>query len=572
MSKKSSVKDRCFTRNTIVELLQVLHRDGLPDPRLLLEERDQEFLSALPNIGELRVGDPGDFADDLLFCSLISKADFLNLGVDRAAVALEGFLESESSCRRVNLAIHHCSTLESSGIDTRELIRLVRWKISSVLRDDFDWDEFSRRTGFGPGANVGVPRARSRPDQKVAITSPTSTSGCESLARTVLKWFDLWGNHLVACGGDLEIVPGNRIVTVPKNAKTDRVIAVEPLMNSFCQRSIGRMIRSRLRRVGVNLHDQGHNQFLAAIGSVRGSLATLDLSRASDSLAREVVQLVVPSDWYSALEMCRSPRGVSPSGTYITYEKFSSMGNGYTFELESLLFWAVLSVARDLFGARDDVISVYGDDLIVPSHYADNVREMLGCLGFELNASKSYSSAELRYRESCGKHFLGGVEVTPFYIREDVEGVHRRVWLANEISRWAFRRRGCGWSRDGRFQSIWSKIVATLPTRAQQSFIPDGYGDGALVGDFCEAVPEPSIGPRGWEGWVTSHMVALPRKRRLGGFPYLVALLLEAASQNTDGTSDESDAQWRRKFDHKSFRRVRRDLLVAQWQDLGPWI
>lgn len=136
---------------------------------------------------------------------------------------------------------------------------------------------------------------------------------------------------------------GNKVTTVPKNSKTDRVIAIEPLMNMYVQKGIGGAIRHSLRSVGINLNDQTSNQRLAREGSLQGKLATVDLSSASDSVSLLLVEELLPPDWVAAIKLCRSPCGVLPDGSVINYQKVSSMGNGFTFELESLIFWAACS-------------------------------------------------------------------------------------------------------------------------------------------------------------------------------------------------------------------------------------
>jgi hypothetical protein len=142
-------------------------------------------------------------------------------------------------------------------------------------------------------------------------------------------------------------------------------------MNIYVQKGIGGVIRNRLRSIGINLDDQTKNQRLAKIGSFSGRLATIDLSMASDCISRLIVEKLIRSDWLLALGQCRSPIGVLPSGRKIFYQKYSSMGNGYTFELETLIFLSLAYAWARLHGEDVDRISVYGDDIIVPSTMAE---------------------------------------------------------------------------------------------------------------------------------------------------------------------------------------------------------
>lgn len=539
---------------------------GGPFSRFGQEMSDSEIVAQLPEVSNLRRTSPGVFMDDLLLSSLLSKADFLDLGIDREAAAMASFQEAERECREVSTRGFENGLIVNTSVHYADFLYVMRRKISQVL-GDFDLNEFVASVGFGPGANVGIPRRSSRSDQKVGAIMPTTTVGCEHLSRTVLQWFDLWGALLESNGGHLTAVSGNRVVTVPKNAKTNRTIAIEPLLNSFCQKGIGSMLRRRLHRWGVNLNDQSCNQFLAGLGSLAGGLATVDLSRASDSVSLALVELLFPEDWVEMFHMTRSPRGVLPDGTLITYSKVSSMGCGFTFELESMLFYAILLTIREFWGGKDDIISVYGDDIICPPQYIDVLQAVLGHLGFQFNGAKSYWGSDLRYRESCGKHYFDGVDVSPFYIREDVRGVSRRVWLANQLSRWAARRSGC-WGRDARVKPAYDLVVSTLPQSVRGCIIPDGYGDGALIGDFDEARPTPHRSGRGWDGWVCWHYEEVLKKYRLGGPAYLVSQLIE---MSTEHTHDQST--WRHKQRiNRSSRFVKRKLFVRQWQNMGPWI
>ena len=68
----------------------------------------------------------------------------------------------------------------------------------------------------------------------------------------------------------------------------------------------------------------------------------------------------------------------------------SPMGNGFTFELETLLFYA-LTMA--VCGKGNFVrVSVYGDDIICPTEHAQAVTSILVEAGFQLNLGKSFSS------------------------------------------------------------------------------------------------------------------------------------------------------------------------------------
>jgi hypothetical protein len=85
-------------------------------------------------------------------------------------------------------------------------------------------------------------------------------------------------------------------------------------------------------------------------------------------------------------------------GESFMLEKFSSMGNGYTFELESTIFAGCVFACVP--PSRWDDCSVYGDDLIVPQKYADRLVDCLETFGFKVNHKKSCLAG--RFFESCG--------------------------------------------------------------------------------------------------------------------------------------------------------------------------
>jgi hypothetical protein len=200
----------------------------------------------------------------------------------------------------------------------------------------------------------------------------------------------------------------NRVELVPKNWKTDRTIACEPEGNVFLQLAFDEYLKGRLRRVGIDLSDQSRNQELSRVGSIDGSLATIDLSMASDTLAYNTVAWLLPQPWFEYVDAVRTPSG---SGLYQgKYAKFSSMGNGTTFPLETLVFTAA---CRAVGSSK---YSVYGDDIIIETELVDDLTTLLRFFGFVINAEKSHVQGP--FRESCGANWFEGVDVTPFYMRD----------------------------------------------------------------------------------------------------------------------------------------------------------
>jgi hypothetical protein len=160
---------------------------------------------------------------------------------------------------------------------------------------------------------------------------------------------------------------------------------------------------------GIDLSNQTRNQELARIGSITGEFATVDLSAASDTLAYNVVPLLFDIEWFNFLRSVRSQGYSLYEGNRETYHKFSSMGNGATFTIETLVFAAACFAV----GGRSSL--VYGDDIIIERDCADRLIALLAFLGFLPNEPKTHTKGP--FRESCGKSWFEGVDVTPRYIR-----------------------------------------------------------------------------------------------------------------------------------------------------------
>lgn len=234
-------------------------------------------------------------------------------------------------------------------------------------------------------------------------------------------------------------VQGNSLFTVPKKSDIDRCSAKEPSCNMLLQRGIGSYISSRLRRVGININDQSRNQRLAKHGSTHGNLATVDLSAASDSITIELVRLLLPHQWFCYLNDIRSKRTtISHNGQTFTHtsELFSTMGNGFTFELETLIFYALTRSLAYLTGTKG-VISVYGDDIICPVELAPMLEKVFQFFGFRFNRDKSFWKGG--FRESCGKHYFHGADISPFFIRSQIKRLPDLIRLLNQYRAWIVR-------------------------------------------------------------------------------------------------------------------------------------
>lgn len=307
---------------------------------------------------------------------------------------------------------------------------------------------------FSGGSTTSRRRTESHPGRKYL--------GKADVTRRALEYSDtLMGESLLWSelrnGEQFSVVEGNVLFTVPKTTDIDRVACKEPDINMYMQKGVGDYIRRRLRKYGIDLNDQSRNQRLAREGSISGGLATIDLSSASDSISQELVFQSLPIHWYVLLDSLRSPVTIIDGYRHVN-EMFSSMGNGFTFELESLLFWAIAKAVAYTTRGKG-VISVYGDDIIVPTIIADDLIYALSFLGFKTNKDKTFTSGE--FRESCGGHYYAGTDVTPFYIKEPVTSLIDAIHLGNKIRRWSIITGGSILRND--LEELWWLVAAQVP-------------------------------------------------------------------------------------------------------------
>lgn len=498
------------------------------------------------------------FGRDYLCAELMSKYPSWDLGIDTAQVALSKFELAETLCRETNTFLKSGVGSPVIGPPTDAVLVSAARKINHLL-GPFSWTDVFRATAWGPGATTRLSR-RHRDAYYKFGGCPHVTHDLFPIAAKMVKSVPGWDPRY------LEVVHGNKVTTVPKNAKTDRIIAIEPDLNLIVQKGIGAMLRRRLNSVGL-LHTfaQEENAKLAREGSITGDFATIDLSSASDTISYELVRSLLPPRWLEALEQCRSPVGVLPSGETIQYQKFSSMGNGYTFELETLLFWSIARAVVDSMKLRERRVLVYGDDIIVPTDSAEVLIGVLDRFGFKTNLKKTFVSGP--FRESCGKHYFNGSDVTPFYVRKEIKSIDRLYWLANSIKRWS----RMPWGLDPRFRGVYDDVVAAIPPAWRTLMIPEGRGDGGLVTDFDQACPQSlfsSTEKRFWEGYKYKTIAEVTSSFVPTDPAFLLRTLYSLDRRGQRGEVEETGLgvpsyrkKW--KFVHSS---------VPQWPTFGPWL
>jgi hypothetical protein len=569
--------ERVSDISTFVDILEAINSPfGLS---IAIKMRYGDFKGVLDtDVNPIDFNDVGQFADAYQSVKLISKYPYLKTGIDRAAVAAEKFIEAERACRETNrrFRLLRDGYRETGDSAVQAIISIAQRKISRLL-GDLDLDRIADGFDWGPGASFGVRGEHTSAYNK--FSGPLDvTQNCLILGLCCINSTPSWANAVAKSDevpslpvtvlpNALKLVAGNEIIFVPKNAKTDRVIAIEPSLNIYVQKGIGTFIRRKLReRAGIDLDDQTTNQRLAQYGSLTGELATIDLSMASDTISRELVRELLPEEWYGLLDSCRCHYGtMKHDNSIVRYEKFSSMGNGFTFELESLIFWALSQATLDQMRhlipeSALRVVSVYGDDLIINVECYEALLEVLAFCGFSANRSKSFGTGV--FRESCGKDFFLGTDVRPLFIKERIDNVESIYRLANSIRRYAHRRNhfnGC----DRRMAPVWSRLVARLPNRFRL-FQSEGFGDEAIIGNFDESTP--TVPRDGWEGYYVRVIHRQPFRVAFEREQFGYTTVLQRAGPLTrDGFNGRYDRRSR------TFPKMGR-VLVRTWYNLGPWV
>lgn len=371
-------------------------------------------------------------------------------GIDPDSVAIRKLMADEERNRKLN-RILRCYRVR--GLDRHRAFPIMRKFIRRLLGDKPDFDQMSRACDFSGGATNGAGGNATHFGNKMLSEALTSTPVAlgyyieavwvnaqlrEHYLREAHKELGLAGtlNDGIICfdyqmmsdyiRSTCRIISCNKISCVPKGYDCSRTIAAEPTANGFVQSGPDRWMRAQLRKhTGIDLGNQSPNQILAWLGSVGDdeAWATLDVKGASNSVIIELVRCLLPEEWFTFLNGLRSPAGLWPDGVVRRWQLFCSMGNGFCFPLETLIFAAIAHASYALCG-QTPVYRVYGDDIIVRQNVALLTMEILKSCGFRMNGDKSFVHGP--FRESCGADWYEGHGVTPVYWRN-------RITTRNEL-------------------------------------------------------------------------------------------------------------------------------------------
>lgn len=558
-------------RRFLAQLLQDYSHEPLLDPlRRCFDAEDWDgVLNEADSLSSLKLDDATKHYVANQFAALIRKYPWPTgtVHTDPERTAILNFAKAEHKCRRINAKMWAWRRRVTKVRPYHEELAKMRSFITYVLGEEPNVSRILDSCGFGPGASIGVHGDATNAARKLGASRWTVTPAAQYYAyeaimrhaqcREVLlpehRGFTTGQGYdadSTAFKARIALVDNNKITFVPKTAKTKRSIAVEPLLNGFVQKGIDTDMRMLLKRVGIDLSDQSRNSELAREGTSDDELSyvTIDLSAASDSVATEVVRELIPSAWFELLCATRSP-SYSLYGVTKNFHKFCSMGNGFCFPLESLIFAAACHAT----GTATKDLAVYGDDIIVRKPYSRSLITLLGWLGFAVNKEKTF--LEGPFRESCGKDWFEGKDVRPYILDgafDSLEALYKYLNLTAENEKWSYFFSGV---RGFIISLIPKPLRLFRPYRGQPDTGIDSTGDEHLTCPSCKYLTRESR-------WIWTELCHKPiADKAWVNFEGTNAILLYGA---LSGSNSKMPFTFRRKTRTK-VRRTSHPGATSQW-------
>ena len=386
-----------------------------------------------------------DAAASRIRASLLKKFRFRGnrIADDRARLK---FLDVNEKCRNWSL-----NTAMLPSWD-EELVGCFRKAVDDFLHPNgmplvSSYGDILHHGAVGPGAGIGSVGGDFY--TKLFSSKLSVTSKHLYVKYKAYAWlFPEWGNaELIRQShfGDSCVVKGNSLSFVPKNADISRTICTEPVLNMFYQLGLGQILNLRLKsRFGIDLErQQFKNRELARLGSLYDRFVTIDLESASDSISRRMLEEFMPGWFYAILDDLRSPV-TNDAGVERELHMISTMGNGYTFSLQTMLFACVVEAAFRMEGVKPFFprgvefgnFGVNGDDIICPREIVRHVLRLLDLLGFTVNHSKSFFEGP--FRESCGGDYYNGRNIRGVYVKR-LDTKHDFFVAVNQLNLWSAR-------------------------------------------------------------------------------------------------------------------------------------
>lgn len=560
-------RDRLFEKNNVLKAKSLSLYRSVLSRLLVIHSAQHEFLR--PLAASLRSKDYKGLIEHADFLSkqkyldatqhfvanqfalLVKKYPFSEslTGLNPEGTAIDTFLRTERRVKKVNRKFDFLNSFRFRD-DKRVAADRARFVIRKILGDAVSYERCLHKADFGSGASIGVHGEATNLVRKLScenwsVTPSALHASFKALmmnhhySETLLQSKEEDGQIMYCHDREIafsnylsrvEVCEYNKISFVPKTAKTHRGIAVEPLLNGFIQKGIDEEMRKRLLRFGIDLSDQSINQRMAHHGSLNwldnDDFVTIDLKSASDSISTSLCRYLLPEEWFDILNRSRS-KYYSLNGDVSPYEKFCSMGNGFCFPLETLLFVSAVC-ACDMDAVAGVDFHVFGDDIVVRKSIAQDVVALLGHWGFQTNEDKTF--LEGPFRESCGGDYFAGQDVRPFTLDYPLDSLSNLFKFLN-LSR---RSEKCS----SFFQPIRDLIVKMIPEEwrfyrplpGEDDSAITTTGDEHLSSPFCTY--QPSGGGNG--RWIWYELTTSPKTDYSGigdsrNEPWLVSAALRGS-------------------------------------------
>lgn len=215
--------------------------------------------------------------------------------------------------------------------------------------------------------------------------------------------------------------PCTRIICVPKDATSTRIISAEPLSMQFLEQGLKHWFYNRFRRLRGNpipLDDQSVQRRRAWSGTLctswgrRNRNCTIDLTDASDTIKLCHIRMFFSKAWQELLLSLRSEYGRFPGGGLLKLETFAPMGSAICYPVECIVFLAAARAAARLSAQQGDrvFVSSVGDDIVCPAFSFDYTLDLYRRLGFVPNVRKC-CGPNTRFREACGGDYWDGIDI-----------------------------------------------------------------------------------------------------------------------------------------------------------------
>jgi len=386
-----------------------------PESSVLLDDPDVDAILAIRQLTLM-------FSKILLPCS-----------ESRVAGAMSTFIECEQDVRR--------DSSNLKDIDLSDFRRVSSLLFANVF-SEMDREIYNEKLipKHGPGATADKLRGNAKFNSRSWTSRLNRYFPFEDYLFPSCSYYDHFGEvNILEPGSEVPV----KVTPVPKTLKSPRIIAVEPTAMQYAQQAVLALFlecfgRDRLLPHLLGFDDQVPNQELARLGSLStGNLATLDLSDASDRVSNQLVREML-ARWphlHGAVDACRSRKADVPGHGVVRLAKFASMGSALCFPFEAMVFLTIVLIgwerASNTHVSRSSLFEmigsmrIYGDDIIIPADIVHSVVETLELFGARVGSGKSFWTG--RFRESCGKEYYDGHDVSIVKVRRVFPSTRKHV-------------------------------------------------------------------------------------------------------------------------------------------------